>query len=258
MSVVPAVAAAQLCQIPDQLRGTIPAEPPPRAPYEPLVGGTTTPGNVHLGIGHVHYSADNPVVELPPGEDNWLERVELPLSSEPGARPWGGLLRGWVGGAGLPAEPLTTRGLLETGYEEASFIVLESRSDGWLRIRYGEPGGEETAWVPLCALRESLARLDFTPWSDWFLGDRASPLFLRSAIAGDLHSEPSPRSTRITSIAGDHILEPLEIRADWMRVRLKQPSDYCSPDVVSASVDGWLQWFSEDDGPRVWYFTRGC
>ena len=254
---LPGYAAAQACEIPDHLRALTPVESPPRGTYEPLSVGPAE--RIPLGIGHLHYSVNNPVVDLPPGEDNWLQRVALPLSRTPGAEPSTAILRGWVVTTGRPPEALTTRAFVETGYEEISFIVLEGPSDGWLRIRYGaEEGDGGVAWTPSCALVESPARLDFTPWREWFMSERVSPLFARFGGQVELRTEASPGSTLITSASGDYSLEPVEVRADWMRVILKQPSDYCRPEAGSRSEEGWIQWSTEEAGPIVWYFTRGC
>ena len=56
------------------------------------------------------------------------------------------------------------------------------------------------------------------------------------------------------------MLERLEVRGDWMRVRVTRPSTYC---VEEASVqprveEGWIRWRDGEMGPWVWYFTRGC
>jgi hypothetical protein len=40
--------------------------------------------------------------------------------------------------------------------------------------------------------------------------------------------------------------------------RLKQPSDSCALDVQPVVKRGWVRWRSADQGPWVWYHTRGC
>ena len=90
------------------------------------------------------------------------------------------------------------------------------------------------------------------------MSERVSPLFARFGGQVELRTEASPGSTLITSASGDYSLEPVEVRADWMRVILKQPSDYCRPEAGSRSEEGWIQWSTEEAGPIVWYFTRGC
>ena len=86
-----------------------------------------------------------------------------------------------------------------------------------------------------------------------------SPLTFRSPLPHALRAGPAESSERLLWIAGDHHLEPIEFRNDWMRVRVKQPSDYCAGrDIAVAEHEGWVRWRSPDKGPWVWYFTRGC
>ena len=136
--------------------------------------------------------------------------------------------------------------------------VLESRDDGWLRLRYGRPSEDRdgTAWVHRCHLaRESLA---FEPWQERFLSDEISPLYVRDRAPRPLRAGPDDDAEEIARIDGDYHLEPLEFQGDWMRVRLKTPSDYCvEPDEVRTE-EGWIRWRSAERGPLVWYYTRGC
>lgn len=257
--VTPGPASAQVCGSPAGLQDRVPRDPAPASPYTTLGRDGETPfEQIPLGIGHVHNSASNPVLDVPPGGDDWLRRVQLPLSHSPGEEPFAWIVDGWIVGS-EPPTPLTTNGLVETGYEEASFLVLAERSDGWLRIRYlSEPGDAGTAWTPVCALEASPAKLDFTRWSDWVLGEEIGPLYFRSAEPADLRSEPARGSALLRSISGDYAIEPLEIRGEWMRVELRQPSDYCAVDVETVRQEGWIRWYDSGRGPLVWYFTRGC
>ncbi len=245
--------------MPDSVRMAVPTDPPEAGSYLTLGRIGDRPEEIQLGVGHLHYSESNLSTGLAPGADDWFRRVELPLSRSPGERPTAWIVDGWILRESLPPESLTTRGLVETGYEEPSFVVLENRSDGWLHIRYSDAEGDAgSAWIPSCALDNSEGRLDFTPWSAWLLSDFISPLFFRSANAEELRAAPSAAAAAITLIVGDYSLEPLEVQGEWMRVIVSQPSDFCAPDVVPARSEGWIRWFSPDRGPRVWYFTRGC
>ena len=254
--VTPTASAAQVCGLTDVARALVPADPPaafgydapPPAPFE----------DAALGVGHAYHAPEEPPTG-PPGDQSWMQRVELPLFETPGAEPSAWIARGWIVAADRDPRPLTIWGLIETGYEERSFMVLETRQDEWLRIRYARD--EESwlsAWVSLCALGASPAPLAYAPWSDWLLGDDISPLFVRAGLPLALHAEPSDASATVASVTEADVLDPHEVRGEWMRVTLKQPSDYCRPDVVSTSREGWVRWLTEDRGPRVWYFTRGC
>jgi hypothetical protein len=149
------------------------------------------------------------------------------------------------------ARALTPEAMIETGYEIPTFIVLEQRPDGWLRFRYGR-AESETAWVHSCAL----GPLTFTPWSEWLLSPTISPLRFRAEEPHSLHASPNGGVT--ATISGDYHLEPLEVRGTWMRVRLKQPSDFCTPEKTPKTTEGWIEWSSVALGPLVWYPSRGC
>jgi hypothetical protein len=187
--------------------------------------------------------------------------VRVPLYEQPGAEPWGWFADGWLVEAGPTSgepAPIGLEGTVETEYEDTSFIVLESRDDGWLLLRYGRPAEDRdgTAWVHRCHLaRESLA---FEPWQERFLSDEISPLYIRDRTPRPLRAGPADDAEEIARIDGDYHLEPLELQGDWMRVRLKTPSDYCvEPDAVRTE-EGWIRWRSAERGPLVWYYTRGC
>lgn len=158
---------------------------------------------------------------------------------------------------------LTTRGLVDTGYEELSFIVTEVSSDGWLHVRYAATSGDDDlAWTPGCALEEEPVRLNVTEWSDWFFTEywsgAISPMFFRVEETGSLHSGPSSDATLMPAIGDDYVLEPLEVRGEWMGVTVKEPSDYCEFDLTVQSRNGWVRWYADGRGPLLWYFTRGC
>jgi hypothetical protein len=243
-------ATAQVCRLPDSVRVTIPAVAPPEAQKPDARPFAEVP----LGIGFLQHSDDGAAADLPPGNARWLERLELPLSETPAAAPFAWIARGWVVIPGRPPFALPADATVETEYEERSFVVLEERNN-WLRVRYSASG---TAWTPKCALDASPVSFDFSPWSEWFLSDRISPMVFRVPVPEDLRSEPSAGSSGVARISGDYVLVPREIRGEWMRVELRQPSDFCNPDVTPTRRDGWVRWFAPDIGPRVWYFSRGC
>jgi len=221
-------------------------------PYETIYDWAGSRSEVPLGIGHVARS----------GRFWWGERhVRLPLHDAPGEAPWGWFADGWLIEPGRrESRPILvgTQGMVETEYEATSFIVLAQRSDDWLRIRFGKPAGarDGTAWVHRCHLaRESLA---FERWEDRLLSDEISPLFFRDEAPQALFERPEDDSPQVMRIAGDYHLEPLGFEGDWMRVRVKQPSDNCNQPEGVKTYEGWVRWRSAAKGPLVWYHTRGC
>jgi hypothetical protein len=246
----PDEATAQVCRLPDSVRVTIPAQSPPEAQMQDAKPFAEIP----LGIGHLRPTDTGAAPDLPPGSERWLQRLELPLSEAPDAPPFAWIARGWVINLGRPPVALPPDASVETEYEERSVIVLEQRN-GWFRIRYSSSG---TAWTPGCALEASPARFHFSPWSEWFLSDRISPMVFRAPVPEVLRSGPSAGSSALARISTDYALIPREVRGEWMRVELRQPSDFCNPDVTPTRSEGWVRWFAPDIGPRVWYFPRGC
>ncbi len=222
-----------------------------QAPFVTIYDWSESRAGVPLGVGHVKRIS----------AFWWGGHVRVPLHEQPGARPWGWFADGWLVDAGPIAGkpvPIGVEGTVETEYEDTSFIVYESRDDGWLRLRYGRPSKDRdgTAWVHRCHLaRESLA---FEPWQERFLSSEISPLFVRDRSPRPLRAGPDDAADEIARTEGDYHLEPLEFRGDWMRVRLKTPSDNCAePDEVR-TAEGWIRWRSAELGPLVWYYTRGC
>ena len=255
-----APAAAQVCTVPPASLARVPAEPPAVYAYDAPAPEPSPFEEAVIGVGHVYHDPQEPPVG-PPGDQSWLQRVALPLSGSPGDEPSAWIARGWIVEPGREPEPLTMWALIETGYEERSFVVLERAQDGWLRVAYAVDGQgmRRAAWVPECALDASPARVAFAPWSEWLLSDDLSPLLVREGIPLALHAEPSDGSQVVGSVTDADAIEPREVRGEWMRVTLVQPSDYCRPEVAPTRREGWVRWLTGDDrGPRLWYHTRGC
>ena len=47
-------------------------------------------------------------------------------------------------------------GLVETGYETSSFVVLENRDDGWVRFRFGKPVEGPPRWTLMMIIGSSV------------------------------------------------------------------------------------------------------
>lgn len=243
------------CTVPDAVRAGVEGPPPADVWYETRWVAGAEGAEVPLGVGHLRRSDRNPSVDQPPGEDDWLLRFETPLSPAPDepANAW--IAQGWVIRRDGEPVALSRADQVETGYEEPSLIVLES-SPGWLRVRFGRDG-DASGWVPECALEEGPVLLDYFSWSAWLLSGEISPLFFRAETPDDLFASPVADADH-APISGDYHMEPLEVRGPWMRVRVKEPSDYCEFDLESNVREGWIRWYDAEAGPRVWYHTRGC
>lgn len=238
--------------------------PPPGAPEEPPADSTYSPmrgfSDADLGVGHLVLAVDTlPKWWL------WHHAVWLPLAEQPGEMPWAWLANGWLVETGKPEAdplPIDASGMVETGYEIPSFVVLEERSDGWLRFRYATAtdARDGTAWAHPCQLAGGRLPVQYVRWADWFMRD-GWPLYFRTDVRHALRSEPAIESEHILWIPvakHEYLLEPLEIRGDWMRVRVKQPSDHCWDPPEVRVDEGWVRWRGPERGPWVWYHSRGC
>ncbi len=209
-------------------------------PYEPLHGFDP---ELALGVGHVR-----PAREAE--RDDWLRRLTLPLFDAPG-----GDLKVWLTPGSVGADVL-----VETGYETASFIVLQARADGWLRVRFGGPLASGAGWVHRCHLARATPRLEYEPWHARLAA--AGPLYFRTWTPRLLRKTPSGEAPAVATIPADpnlYGIQPLEFRGDWARVRVSTPSSYCGdPKPVRPKVqEGWIRWRGRD-GPALWYYPRGC
>jgi len=215
-------------------------------------------GAPDLGIGTVR-----PVAGEAAGSHAWYVEVEFPAFRKPGEAFAGSVSNGWWIPAAGEAGPrrISSRPMVEIGYEVPGWVVVEVR-DGWVRIRLAEPGegsGDGTVWTSRCHLAASEPRLEFAPWEEVV----GSPLFFRGKRSRDLRAGPGEEFDRLLRVPGDDreaMVERLEVRGDWMRVRVTRPSTYCVvPPPPGVRVDeGWIRWRDDETGPRIWWFTRGC
>lgn len=208
----------------------------------------------HLGVGHLRIEGENALYY------DWQKAVSIPLWQT----PWGQLYAWIYAGAvhpvdGSAATPLSGAGMVETDYEQLTFVVFEKRDDGWLRIRVGI-GGVGNAWTHECHLGLSEIKLAYQSWES-VIDEHGEWLIFRARVPHALREKPTTRSRRITWIGLDHEFTLLERAGDWLRVRVRQPGWNCvgSDKEFSGRIDdGWVKWRDEKTGPWVWYYTRGC
>ncbi len=206
-----------------------------------------------LGVGHlrVEYTSE--------GYYDWPRKIVLPVWDTPG-----GSLLAWVrGGLVIPTDgaapyPLTGAGMVETDYEQLTFIIIEQK-DEWLKLRL-KSGVDGVGWVHRCHLGVGDISLAFQSWQE-LLKEKGDWLHFRSGVVHSLREEPTINSRRITSIGLDHKLKMLQIVGDWMQVEVTQPDWTCTgPDqsFQGTTHKGWVKWRADQTGPWVWYYTRGC
>ncbi len=249
-----ASALAAECSVDAQWRKRAPDTPPHHGVYSSLLSQGDALAELPLGVGHLHAGLENSL-------SAWLDKVTLPLSPAPGERATHLIINGWLIDRLGAGEALPYAGLIETEYEQSS-ILVEQEQDGWYQIRVRPPGefpGEEmeTGWVPACAMANNSPPLRFSTWENWLMGEHISPLYFRRKSVHNLRTGPGTQFARRGRISGDHVLRPRSIRGDWMEVMVSQPSNYCAQVPVERKM-GWIRWRSDERGPWVWYYTRGC
>ena len=210
-------------------------------PYEPLRGFDP---DLALGVGHVRPARDE-------DRDDWPRRLTLPVLIAPE-----GDIKVWLTPGSVGADVL-----VETGYETASFIVLQARPDGWLQIRFGGPLASGAGWVHRCHLLHATPRLEYEPWEKRLAA--AGPLYFRSWAPRTLRKAAPPDAPAVASIPADpnlYGMVPLEFHGDWARVRVSVPSTHCadSKPAQARVSEGWIRWRGRDRSPALWYYTRGC
>ena len=207
--------------------------------------------NVPLGLGFL-----KPVEQ---GNDyyyDWMFEIELPAWYTPDtARPLGWLQQGMVY-TETGVETLTGAGMVETAYEQTSFIIWETQGD-WLKISFNS--GLD-AWTHRCHLKTAKLNLEPVTWQT-FLRQHADWLHFRKPVPHMLRASASVDGELVTRIGLDHKIELIDIRGDWMEVEVEQPDLTCSGSEVEekqvSKHHGWIKW-RDQRGPWVYVYTRGC
>ena len=238
------------------------------------------PVGPNFGIGFLveqrgdHSDAHTP--EWNPGYE-WLSRLRLPLYNAPNGKAWGWLACGWL--VDLSSQTLQISqlepSLLQTSYETLSLVVLKEQPDGWFQLRYRLPTSNHqgVAWAHTSHLALGDRPLIIQYWKDLFqpknlkqtrsrgwlhFRDETPSTYLR------LRNEPTMSSQVIFPadgifLKGNYGVEPIEIRGRWMRVRISLPQDYCGRPSQSIEFnEGWIQWWTPQQGTLLYYSARGC
>lgn len=187
---------------------------------------------------------------------DWMFELELPLWHAPDtARPLGWLMQGQLY-TDTGVENLTGVGMVETDYEQTSFIVWETHAK-WLKLRLTN---DLQAWTHGCHLETANLKLEPVTWQTFFRRHE-DWLHFRKPVPHILRTSASVESDRVTTIGLDHKLVLLDIRGDWMEVEVEQPDLTCTgPDRDEGRPNqhrGWVKW-RDERGPWVFVYTRGC
>ncbi|MEM9266129.1 MAG: hypothetical protein AAGA46_11450 [Cyanobacteria bacterium P01_F01_bin.13] len=178
-------------------------------------------------------------------EASWLSAVELPLYSEPGGEHWGWIWQGWLIPNGQQAYAIGRDArftMVSVDPMLLAFPILEAREDGWLQMQYTDGG---SAWIHTEQLDDRGLELSFYAWGDR-LAD-AETLYLRNDSETQvLRSQPERGRNVLSLVSPNSLIEPLEVKDDWIRVRVTRPADGCEPLIGASEEEGWLQWKDSD------------
>ena len=231
-------------------------EPPDRALRGSLLGSASW-ATRDLGVGFFD--------SVRAGDSGWVSETTFPIYDAPSGDHLGWVSRGWVLRDSEPT-PWMVHGFVETDYEAPSGIVYEWRVDGWFRIRLNDSPNdmESMAWVHACRLDYGTTSLEVTFWHDHF-EPGFTPLFMRERRERSEPLRAVPDGPVIAWVVHGDEMEVLGIEGPWMQVRLYKPgpwSEVCSgsdPESWEGEThEGWILWWSDENGSRVYWHTRGC
>ena len=215
----------------------------------------------NLGVGHLPVVGDGTGPTGPVGY-GWAPHTALPMWDVPNGTFAGWIAWGQVYEAHGPPSPFTGVGTVETAYEDQTIYVLQSTVEGWLQIRLRAPTESDDGlrWTHSCHLSLGERGLEFESWNEVIQRQREWLVF-RSSARHALRESPGAGSALAGWIGDDHEIELLEMDGDWARIRVREPAVACRGDVeefTGTEREGWIRWFGEDQGPWLWYYTRGC
>jgi len=239
-----------LARLPDTLTPPPAPRPAPRVPGFDRSFLRREPGEGYLAVRGTSFE----------GLD-WLRMVILPLYSSPRGAVSGWLARGWVVRPTAPVPSwrwLSVAGMYGVGDESIAMTVLDVSDDGWFRLRYAAPDRltDGTAWTHTSHLGLGDVDLRLVRWEEHFLRGNET-VFLTSGIHY-LRETASDEGRVLDSLASHdrwsgrsgerHTLTPLELRGDWMKVRLQWPGGWCAPERTGPTREGWVRWRDNVNG----------
>ena len=247
-------------------RPTVPALPAdiPTAiePDENGIVGLMPQPNDDLGIGHLRPAdldslAGNNWRNSPLLNARWLRGTALPIYAAPEGDPWGWLVNGWLLSDGH--DPLAIGrdaafSMVQVNRGLYTFPVLELRDDGWFQFQYTPAG---SAWAHVSHLNLGANTLVVEAWEDYLPAvDRVE--FRRLGVSQPVRSAPSASASLQALVGPNSLIEPLEVADDWLRVRVVQPANGCTPLPGSGSAEGWVRWRDDAEAPLVWVAVDDC
>ncbi|MFQ4135445.1 hypothetical protein PGN35_003925 [Nodosilinea sp. PGN35] len=252
-------------QVPSKQDTAAPGAPPlptplpgPIIPEAAGIIGLTPAPNDDVGVGHLHPAT--PI--LTTGTDDlsgagWLRDVALPIYPSPESDHWGWLINGWLvpnDGTPLAIGRDAAFSMVKTQPQIYTFPVLEVRSDGWFRFQY-TPAGD--AWAHTSHLNLGSLPLAIETWES-SIQEASRIEFRRPGLAQPMRLAPNGNAPLQALVGPNSIIQPLDLDGDWLRVRVTQPAQGCTPLPGSSTAEGWVRWRSDADVPLIWFPATDC
>lgn len=249
------ISSPSIPTLPDQI-------PAAFSPAESGIVGLNPDPSDDLGIGHLRPAelsslAGNNWRSSPLLNARWLRGTALPIYASPEGEPWGWLVNGWLMIEGH--EPLAIGrdaafSMVQADRGLYTFPVLDLRSDGWFQFQYTPAG---SAWAHVSHLNLGANPLVVETWEDHLSAvDRVT--FRRLGVSQPVRSAPNSRAALQALIGPNSLIEPLDIADDWLRVRVTQPANGCTPLPGAGTAEGWVRWRDDADVPLVWVAVDDC
>lgn len=155
---------------------------------------------------------------------------------------------------GVASADSLTPNVVEFDYEIAGMPIDTFTASGWARVVVGftRDGQPRTGWA---AVRPDDARVML-----WRERLPEQSLYFADGVPPEFHEVPGGAARAVTfDDTLGYSMQPLEVRDDWMRVRVSVPHECRTPvDEPARTMDAWIRFLDERGRPRVWYAPRGC
>lgn len=187
----------------------------------------------------------------------WLRGVALPIYPSPESPSWGWLINGWLvpnNAAPLAIGRDAAFSMVQTEQQLYTFPILETRPDGWFRFQYTSAGA---AWAHISQLELGSVPLVIETWES-SIKEATRVEFRRPGLSQPMRLAPTGTAPLQALVGSNSIIQPLDLNGDWLRVRVIQPAQGCTPLPGSSTAEGWVRWRSETDAPLIWFSPDAC
>ena len=188
---------------------------------------------------------------------NWLRGVAIPIYPSPESDSWGWLINGWLvpnGAAPLAIGRDAAFSMVPTDRRVYTFPVLEIRPDGWFRFQYTPAGA---AWAHTSQLSLGAVPLTVETWEAYLQGATRIE-FRQPGLSQPMRLAPNGTAALQALVGSNSLIQPLDMVGDWLRVRVTQPVQNCTPLPGASTNEGWVRWRDDYQIPLVWFPASGC